>query len=795
MTYARLDSSSAALVVGDVVCNVADAHGNAVVTKATPAARGIAGRAWGILKDDALAPGARGKFFDAGDLVPASYTGLTSSGFVRVSSGARCEVVGAYVEGDSPMGKSDSLARLLLEPEATVGEGVGGDPAEYVLPAGSTAAAINAAVVTANAAYVSTGRIHTVRVQAGECLLETAIVMLSGVRLVGAGGGTTVFKPDPAWVPDVGLANDPTNALVLAQGQLDAATLDTTLTTAITPGGVAYYGAGSRKVSVAAVGTLADDQWIAIHGFETGVGQNPGGTNGSLVICDEMCKVDSIDALVLTLNAPTILHHVTENGGAVGDGALWVRRVVPRENFCIEGIRFDASGRTFANAITLDYCVGAVIERCEFTGFSRAAIEGRKGTRDSVIEHTLLDGELNCGVYLDSAMNVQVLETRSSATGLRHHANGNINALIYTQTLCTNIVIDGFSLHHACIGVWLGSFREATLVNGIIDDMDVRDYITQTSDQNVGVGIHMGYGELDITTWMAGLVMSNITCTNCRSDPATSVIADRARIFTIFYHDCNNIAASDIEVINDGLSHLTTLDGDNDYYMGGLGFQDCGGSFANHVMKGVEYAFAFNSGQSVKFRGLEIVGPPGGGGSNPVVALWFNQDNLSSLEIIDAYLQGGIYFGPDFSPANNYNSIHLQDMSFDGVHFNGPLVLAKNTTGGTRVQGDVVVFDPAAAVGTREVDTPTGNGDARACIVAMAAQNTIADNAMLFVAPANTYADAVKVDGVVAVGDLLETSAASVNARVNNSPAAYVALGRAMSSKGAGVAAVKVVPT
>jgi hypothetical protein len=110
-----------------------------------------------------------------------------------------------------------------------------------------------------------------------------------------------------------------------------------------------------------------------------------------------------------------------------------------------------------------------------------------------------------------------------------------------------------------------------------------------------------------------------------------------------------------------------------------------------------------------------------------------------------------------------------------------------------RVQGDVGVFEPNAAPGVRDVRLASSSGEAGACIVAMPALNTVADGAMMIVAPANTRADAVSVLGVVEVGDLLETTASSA-AQVNNAAAAYTAIGRALTSKGAGTGRVKMGP-
>lgn len=115
-----VDSASASLAKGDVVCLVSDAAGMTVVTKATPAALAVAGLGYGVA-DTAGAAGARIHVLTSG-LVPSSITGLSASnsGPVRISNG-RCQKVSAYQSGDYPIGFVDNRGYMVIVPSVAAG--------------------------------------------------------------------------------------------------------------------------------------------------------------------------------------------------------------------------------------------------------------------------------------------------------------------------------------------------------------------------------------------------------------------------------------------------------------------------------------------------------------------------------------------------------------------------------------------------------------------------------------------------------------------------------------------------
>jgi hypothetical protein len=132
-------------------------------------------------------------------------------------------------------------------------------------------------------------------------------------------------------------------------------------------------------------------------------------------------------------------------------------------------------------------------------------------------------------------------------------------------------------------------------------------------------------------------------------------------------------------------------------------------------------------------------------------------------------------------------------LTFDHVRFDGPLTLVKNVSGGTRSQGDVLVLARPTVTSAPEARLALEDGEAGACVVAMSSLNSVYDGRVMFVAPVNTRVDAVRVEGPVQAGDLLEVTT-SATAHVNNEPAAYTAIGRALTGKGDGLGTVKMGP-
>lgn len=642
------------------------------------------------------------------------------------------------------------------------GSGVVTDPSVVIRPGANKAAEINAAMG------------GTIRFLEGDYELEDILTFAPNTRLFGAGSGLTRFLC--ARTSLVGEVEDRTNAMVEGDGIIDTVKLDTVLTTAITPGGVPYFGAGARKVSVVSTGTVDSGDYFTIEGHESGDGMLPGGSYGSAINMCEILRVDSDDAPTATkipLQSPTKRHHVTTNGG-IGQ-ALSVRGLTPLRNVEIRGITFDGNSRYIAVGLRLDRSLDIKLQDVVFRGFTRNAVE-MFGCSNVKIDGMLLDGENSGGLYLDSCIDVDVSDFRTSTRVKRYHPDSTkIRSALYVAGDSTRVTVDDFAINNVCCGMWLTSFHDLTVTNGTIDDCDFRPKVNIDNLNHAGIGINMGDLDLTLASFAGPLTLANVLVTNCRADPAMAVQGGVYLSWSVYFHDVYGINASNITVENTGLSPYTTLDGDDDYWMPGFGSQDCSGVVIGLMIKGCEPGFGYHSSQGLRVFSIDILSASRGGGLSPVIAFWFNGTTNAPLLVSGGNIQGGVYFGPDFVP--DWDGIVLKEISWDGKLCQGPLKLTKNTTGGVRTHGDSVVFDSDASV--RSVVLPGSDGAAKPCFVSMPAINTIADNGLLFVVPANTYFEGAKVAALTKVGEVLETSSGLTAAKVNNASTEH--LGRALT--------------
>jgi hypothetical protein len=655
---------------------------------------------------------------------------------------------------------------------------------------------VQAAIDAASAMWAATGVRQTVRLGRGVLRVsEPGLRWRSGVTV--DGNGEVTIKPTAGWSPGAGLVDDRRNFLCRGEGDVDVAKMNTVLTTAITPGGVAWYGAGARKMSVASTGTLAASDFFAVEGHESGDGSTYGGA-GVMVVCCEILRASAIEAGPprITLASPTKQHHVTDNHG-IGV-PLSVRALTPFIDAEVRGITFDADGKLFAVGVLLDRVVDVKLTNCAFRGFTKWVVDsfGSSGLR---FDDCVLLGSNSGGINLESAIDCRIDNMNCMAHEARFHpASTFIRNAVRVAGWSTHVHMQGGLIQHMCSGVKWECFRACSMDGVHIDDMDIRPKMLLDSEEHVGVGIDMGVIDLSYANFAGPLNITNCMVTNCRQD-ATMTGADANggvwQCYSAWLHDVYGLNINGLTVENTGLSPYTTIDGDGRYLMTGVGSQDCQGCVVGLKVKGCEVAFGYHSAQGLVLVDYDLRAVPGSG-SNPATAMFFNSNTLSTLHMRGGRIQGGIYFGPDFATPVVGNTIEMTGVDFDDAgYFAGPLLISRNSASavGTRTIGDVVVFDPATSInGVRRVDIPSVADAAHALkgIVAMSASNTIAANGWLFVVPANTKATC-NVSGAVSVGDQIVKVNGQDWGVVDNTPG-VPRLGQAFTSKGAGVGAVQI---
>lgn len=139
-TWVTLDSGSAAVVAGDVVCLAGSTTSVPKVTKATSGAITAAGSVFGVVYA-AAAPGSK-VLVATGGVVSPTVTGLAAaSGACRLNaSSGRCQKVSSFSNGDYVIGSIDSRGWLAVAPAAFVYASGGGSdndapPASIAIPA------------------------------------------------------------------------------------------------------------------------------------------------------------------------------------------------------------------------------------------------------------------------------------------------------------------------------------------------------------------------------------------------------------------------------------------------------------------------------------------------------------------------------------------------------------------------------------------------------------------------------------------------------------------------------------
>lgn len=642
----------------------------------------------------------------------------------------------------------------------------------------------------ASAVFLSTGQPQVVNLSIGEFSITSPLRLPTGVTLRGVGQGLTILRRTDS--PAIGLIDDPENAVVISQGMLDL-TFDTVLTNAIAPGGNPWFGAGARQLSVATTVGLLPGDWIDVHGWETGVGSNPTSspTNGSDIIVDELLLVTAAAAGVITLETPTAAHHVTVNGpGAVGDQLLAVRRVIPTFDNAIEDMTIDCGPGNVANGLTVDYGVRFNLSRVTFKNAKRLGYEFRKGCRDCVHVDTTIDS-CNGGAGYLSCFSSRNVGLRTNPAGLRNHSVGVIRAGLWLYRMSNGISVSDFDLRHLCQGMWLQAFRVCSLVDGVLDDIYgmpkfLRDGLTG------GVAIQMGTTPLDETAWSDGLVMQGITFRNVRMDPNAAVVGGRVLFWTVYYHDVYGIVSGNHNFDNDGVSPYSSSNGDDDFFMTGVGFQDAAGTFTSHRFKGVEYAFGINSCQGIRLQGWEATSAPGGGGTVPVVAMWFNQGIACQPEFVDCYFQGGIFFGPDFGTTSVDWEMSIKNHAFDAQKY-ALAILVQNKTGAVLTTGQIVELSPTPiSPGAREVVAAGPGSTVGLMAAAMQLGFGIPINGYGFATPLPASEAKALASGTVNMGDLLEADGAlALHSNAAVTLGAYA--GRALEARsGAGSSLIRV---
>ncbi len=641
----------------------------------------------------------------------------------------------------------------------------------YIRPDGTAdqLAELQAATDDANTEWAADrSRRRVVRIGPGTLRISAQAHRRSGVDWVGE---QATISPHSSWTPDVGLADDPTNALVLAQGTVSTATVNTTITAAARR--------DSLSITVASATGIAAGMWLRLQGYNAPGGDEPQMSDDTNNILTEMVKVAAsyVSGTTIPLSTPVNQSH---NSGCT------VAAVTPIQDFATRGIRFDAAGGTHSNGMLIEYATNVEIADVSAKGFSRFVIEPRLGTREITIDGLDLYGEVNGAVNFDSAMLGRARGIFCHEGGLREHAHGIPRPLLWFQERSTSIRVSDCTLAHADGGIrlWGGHYLHFENIN--ILDMDSTQWIALDAHLLGGItgsGIDMGAGGVGApypdAAFGYGCTFTNVHLTNCRH-PTTGVHC------ALHYHDWFGAMFSNITITNTGLAGYTTGRG-----MAGVVMKDCIGRFDSLTIRGCQEAIITgNVFAIVDIDYLELDGVDGAGNQN---ATWIYLDHVNPSSPLNqsprisrlklSNTAGDIRFGSQFAANPDWN-FHIDEMVTDGTTIHTNVWLVDNNSGTGCAVGDIMMLDPASAAGTRKIKPPTGA--VGGCVV-VASADVSTGKMLASLCPVTT----AFVTGAVAVSDLIESNA-DRKGRVNNASA--VAVGRAITTKAAGTGLVLLGP-
>lgn len=784
---------------GDYVCLVSDSDGLTVVKKALPAVLAIYGRSYGMATQAASNGGAAN--IQTEGLVPVGIHGLSGGpSLVRIGSNGRGEKVSSFVAGDFPGGNLDDNDRLAIHPERATSS-VAGVPSlsssdtvtitgtsalsaavatglvgTVVSASGSNrAAAINAAIAAASAAWAIDGTQRTVRLLESLYSLETAIVMRSGVALVMS--PTTVLRPTFS-----GAVDSVTNAAILCQGTVDTNIL------ASTTFAVECY-AGVYEVTLGAVaGTFAAGSWMVANGHNNT--DHSLLADGTLVELTELLQAGSTYAggTLITLASPPFQHHASGAGGGGGATPMTVKGCNPIRDFRIEGGRIKADGGSVAVGVLCQYATGFDILDLKVSGFSRTAIQIERGSRDFRIDKIRSLGECNGVLHLDSAMCGSFDNITCAPNGLRTHASGVVRAGILATQRCTSI--DGWAeiRNMAQGGANSGGvdYKIAIIADNIRDD---RAYATQPAGAMTGVAYQAGSrydqnnrGELALNCKLS------VRATNIHQ----STDIDQASID--LYH-LYGFTSDYLVAVNDGPGPQSTINGYH-YRANGIRLEYVKGVMNHVLVRGMNWCVRHigNPGHGdLRIESGWLVGTAdlGAGAIGLDLSYAANDSGIQWGMLVIANIANPVLF--DGNPADaNWEAnpdwtYFIEHLEINHV-VNLDVIAAYNKSGVTLNDGDIVELDNVSAVpaGQRWVKVAAGPNPRCAVVVVGGANNKSILISMAFRDNTVNVAEAVKP------GDWLEVNASRQAKKTadQNNPTVNCFARAKFATSGAGVVRV-----
>ena len=597
----------------------------------------------------------------------------------------------------------------------------------------------------------------------GEYHLSSALALKDKVAIASYRRRSGRLKPMTGWT---GGADDPGNALVKADGAVNTAKLNTTLSA------LARKDATQIVITAVTPGPLAAGDYLLIEGYNSS-SNSSGDSDGASVILSEIVRVGSsyVSGTTVPLETPLTQYHAS---------GVAVKAVTPILEVGLHDLEIDAAGGSLAVGLLHRYSQRLEVSGLKGKGFSRALVNLIGSKRLDVEAYSR--GEANSIVFAQSIQAARIEVDSDPAASLRHHASGIPRGLISFRFRCTNVQIPTAKLHRGCVGVQVWGGKNISFGEVLVHDMnsDRADTQWQTvgegggSGSRIGSGINGGAGPLGIEEFGHGISFGKVVLDHCRH-PAK--VADGCQAYI---HDWLDFYIGDLQLRNHGHDGITE-------YIAGVVCSDVVGHIDRLKVGGAYFGLRTeNATAAVIIDDYNYDGAPGSNGTNAGIGISLNHTTsgptIRRLRLTNA-AGGFVRFGSAYAdPLYTRIEAYLVDAVGDF----SAAIPAYNNTGTSFAVGELVEFSGTFTLNSSvfpAVITPTGAKKNMGVVVVGAAQDP--GTGVLMVCPLpNDYAYVEMANaGAVAVGDLIESQNGLRTGLVNNGSAAP--LGKALSTKAA----------
>lgn len=334
----------------------------------------------------------------------------------------------------------------------------------YVPPmSGSAQTYINAAIATQNARYAADGVARVVQLLAGTYVLGSAVTLLSGVHLRGAGRDRTIIDATAI----TGGVDTATNYAIGAVGTVGA--VSTLLNGA--------YTKDDLTATVDSTTGMTAGGWLLFSGNNNTLGSALAGyeSDGANVTLYSLAKISTVDSgTQVTLRAAAPCRH--------GDNSTVVD-ITPVQKCGLGGLTVTGAGGTLANGLLLRSCDDVHLDDLAFQGCARFGVECDRGTQSVRIPSLHSKGENGGLLGIVAAHRGVVGTVTCDPNGLRTHANsGSLPRGVITGLhRPTGWVFANLSLGRACQGIrWWGGWHNS-FVNVHCWDLNPQTMIDRNS--------------------------------------------------------------------------------------------------------------------------------------------------------------------------------------------------------------------------------------------------------------------------------------------------------------------------